>query len=48
MEGRIYLPETQKLIDQLQKQPTDKQRLGALEAAIADLAILLTEVKSNG
>lgn len=38
-EGRIYLPETQALIDSLKSQPTDAERISALEIAVADLAI---------
>ena len=43
----FYLPETQKLIDKLKEQPSEKDRILALESAIADLAILLSQNLDN-
>ena len=39
--GGFYIPEVQKLVDALKEQPTDKDRISALEKAIADLAVML-------
>lgn len=47
MEERIYLPETQALLDDLKCQPTDAERIAALEVAVADLAIQTSEVDKN-
>lgn len=47
MENKIILPKTQKLIDELKEQPTDKDRISALESAITDLAMMLVEVEDN-
>lgn len=47
MEGRIYLPETQALLDNLKCQPTDAERISALEIAVADLAIQSAGVDKN-
>ena len=35
----IYLPEVQKLVDELKEQPTNTERIEALENALADLSI---------
>lgn len=46
-KNTLILPNTQKLIDELKKQPTEADRISALESALTDLAIMLTEVSSN-
>lgn len=48
-ENTIFLPKTQALIDAMGKQPTNEERITALENAVADLAIqsIGTEVVNN-
>ena len=43
----FYNEEVQKLVDALKNQPSDKDRIAALEGAIADLAILLSQNLDN-
>lgn len=43
----FYNEEIQKLVDALKNQPSDKDRLAAVETAIADLAILLSQNLDN-
>lgn len=47
IENTIILPKTQALIDNLKKQPTEVDRILALENAITDLAIMLTEALND-
>ena len=44
----FYLPETQKLIDKLKEQPSEKDRIAALESAIADIAVMFVGGAENG
>lgn len=47
-ESMIILPKTQTLIDNLKNQPTDKERIEALENAITDIAVMLVGGENNG
>ena len=43
----IYLPEVQKLVDELKEQPTTTERIEALENAVADLTIQTMGADTN-
>ena len=43
----FYIPEAEELLKKLKNQPSDKDRLAAVETAIADLAILLSQNLDN-
>jgi hypothetical protein len=46
-ENMIVLPKTQAVIDSLKTQPTEEERILALENAVSDLALILIGVSSN-
>ncbi len=48
VEGKIILPNTQKIINELSHQPTEAERISVLEEALTDLAIMLTGGTYNG